>query len=145
MSKYNKARCATNCSCICHDTGGSGHDHDGQPCPGKTMRDWSGVRVKNFNRVEVLKVLLNLGNTPDEIAHTLAFEGIKGIPGSPWHCPIKKYVQKHFKHLYISVNRTSLSALSRCPKVLFDRVELPIQIANFVLSFDMKLYKELIS
>ena len=28
--------CPVKCPCICHDTGGSGHDHYGQPCPGKS-------------------------------------------------------------------------------------------------------------
>lgn len=31
-----RRKCPINCPCICHDTGGSGHDHEGAPCPGKT-------------------------------------------------------------------------------------------------------------
>lgn len=31
-------KCSIKCDCICHDTGGSGHDHQGQPCPGKLKR-----------------------------------------------------------------------------------------------------------
>ena len=27
--------CPSDCSCLCHDTGGGVHDHEGAPCPGK--------------------------------------------------------------------------------------------------------------
>ena len=31
----SKRKCPINCPCICHDTGGSGHNHEGRRCPGK--------------------------------------------------------------------------------------------------------------
>lgn len=38
-ARRRKARerrpCPVSCTCICHDTGGSGHDHEGASCPGK--------------------------------------------------------------------------------------------------------------
>jgi hypothetical protein len=32
-----RRRCPFRCDCICHDTLGSGHDHEGEPCPGKVL------------------------------------------------------------------------------------------------------------
>ncbi len=28
--------CVPHCDCLCHDTGGGVHDHEGEPCPGKS-------------------------------------------------------------------------------------------------------------
>lgn len=30
-------KCLTSCPCLCHDTGGGVHDHQGRPCPGKGL------------------------------------------------------------------------------------------------------------
>lgn len=59
----SRRRCHLDCPCICHDTGGSAHDHNGRACPGKTLEGVA-LFVWLTTRREPVADLSSLGNVP---------------------------------------------------------------------------------
>lgn len=79
--------------------------------------------------------LAHLGKTPDEVAMSLAAEGIKGIRGKSQDCPIARYVATIYPEWFtVGLNTIITHGQS---------VYLPESIVAFIRRFDKGFYPEL--
>ena len=100
-----------------------------------------------------MKELLDLGETPDEIATNLIRLECNGVIGKPDSCPLAQYIKKKITNTsFISVGKGRIIIHISCGNsaesqyTYYHRVEIGLNEAfkDFINNFDSGLYPKLI-
>lgn len=104
------------------------------------MTDNDEIRMAVEPYIDKLRAL----TTPGEIRDFLVAEGVRGIKGKPWSCPVAVYVRRGSGHT-VSVQHTETSCLDSgghlirgCPTLLNT-----VAMSTFMSCFDCGHYPEL--
>lgn len=90
----------------------------------------------NRTRNTVERMLNDLGNTSEDVANRLRELGIKGRPGSAFHCPIARYLKTEFSWATVSPGVIRINFIDMKP--------MPEHVRQFIRDFDSDLYPDLI-
>ena len=91
--------------------------------------------------ISIEMALKKLGNTKDQVAHSLLRDGYKGQPNDCEACPVARYLQTKLQTKKVKV--MSSSALCYAGSV-DDEVSLPKAVRAFISNFDKGKYPKLI-
>lgn len=106
---------------------------------------WSpylGMEMENMSKKvtprKIKRALRELGQTPDQIAETLQFLGIKGWRQDASHCPIANYMRMRFEpHGYVGAGGGTVS-------VNGESVNCSPAVRDFIRLFDSGLFSTLV-
>lgn len=87
---------------------------------------------------EIRQALTDLGDTPTEVAATLAKGGHKGLKCRSLICPVAVYLHRRFPDTYVEVGGGTVV-------VEWEEVNLPTPVSDFILHFDAGDYAELVA
>lgn len=95
---------------------------------------------------KIMRAVAGLGTTPDEIAETLAAEGLVGVRSTGNECPVARYVRKHFGAYGVSIvvaGEEKFFVGATVGGWVAERPT-PVQVREFMQNFDQGRYPQLI-
>ncbi len=98
----------------------------------------------DLDRTRIQRLLIDLGNSPDEVATTLRLNGFVGVREEPCHCPIANYLLANgVKDVRVGTDLVEDDLDPLAPDTNRWTVQMPEAAGEFVATFDAGGYSDL--